>query len=43
MAVSDAFRLRKELSISRDFQDKDLRIKSHFVINLALIDKDSKV
>lgn len=37
VAVADAFRCRKELSLGTEYRDKDLRKKSHFVINLALI------
>lgn len=36
MAIADAFRCRKELS-QTDFRDKELRKRSHFVINLALM------
>ena len=35
-AVADAFRSRKELGLNK-FQDKDLRKKSHFVINFNLV------
>ena len=37
VAVADAFRYRKELSLGPEFRDKDLRKKSHFIINVALI------
>ena len=36
IAIADAYRYRKELSLNH-FQDKDLRKKSHFIINLALV------
>ena len=45
IAIADAYRYRKELSLNH-FQDKDLRKKSHFIVNLTLVqqlqDNDSK-
>lgn len=36
IALADAFRTRKELSLS-EFRDKDIRKKSHFIIGFTLM------
>ena len=36
IGISDAYKYRKEVSVNK-LQDKDLRKKSHFIINLSLV------